>query len=77
MSPALAGRLFTTSVTWEDEIIQVEDNNPLNKEVASYVPWAKSDQKSVFLDKVLLKHSHVYLLIHLLSMAVFMLQEQS
>ena len=77
MSFALAGRLFTTSATWEDEIIQVKDNNPLNKEVASYVPWAKLDQKSVFVNTVLLKHSHAYLLIHLLSMAVFMLQEQS
>ena len=77
MSPALVGRLFTTSATWEDEIIQVKDNNPLNKEVASYVPWAKLDQKSVFVNTVLLKHSHAYLLIHLLSMAVFMLQEQS
>jgi len=73
MSPALVGKLFTTSATWEDEIIQVKDNHPLNKEVASYVPWAKSDQKSVFVNKVLLKHSHAYLLIHLLSMAVFML----
>ena len=77
MSPALAGRLFTTSSTWEDEIIQVKDNHPLNKEVASYVPWAKSDQMSVFVNKVLLEHSHAYLLIHLLSMAAFMLQEQS
>ena len=39
-------------------------NNPLNKKVANYVPQAKSDQKSAFVNKVLLEHSHAYLLIH-------------